>query len=104
MVDWEHPSLPVVRQGALLGVSRFQPLLPSQDGLGSGLVPDEGYGPSVPVDPLLRVEADEGLAGEAGGTGEPEAGAAVDAHHWAEGRLPASPHQPTGAEASSLSL
>ncbi len=86
------------------GGDPFQPLLPSHGGFRSGPVPDEGDGPSVPGDPLLRVEADEGLAGAAGQAGEPEAGAAVDESHGAAGHLQASPHQPTGAGASGLSL
>ena len=44
--------------------------------------------------PLLRVQADEGLAGAAWDTGEPEAGAAADARHGVAGHLPAAWHQP----------
>jgi hypothetical protein len=40
-------------------------------------------------DPLLRVQADEALAGRVWGTGEPNAGAAADAHHGDKGHLPA---------------
>ena len=38
------------------------------------------------------------MAGEAGDTGEPEAGEAADGCHGAAGHLPASQHQPRSAE------
>ena len=60
MVDWEHPSLSIVRQCALLGASHsshyYRPMA----------VPDGRERPAVTGDPLLRVETDEGLAGAAG--------------------------------------
>ena len=82
MVDREHPSLPIVGQCALLGVEPLQHILPSQGGFGRGPVADAGDRPAVPGNPLLWVAADEGLAGAAGYTGEPEAGAAADAGPW----------------------
>ena len=55
MVDRKHPKLPIVRQCALLGVSRsglyYRPKATSE----RGAVPDEGDGPAVPGEPLLRV-------------------------------------------------
>ena len=90
------PGTPEVADSAAVrpaGGEPFQPLLPSQGGFRSGPVPDEGDGPSVPGDPLLRVEADEGLAGAAGQAGEPEAGAAADESHGAAGHLPAPEHR-----------
>ena len=81
MVDQGHPSLSVVRQWALPGVSRSSLYYRSKGGLGRGPGSDGGNRPAVPGDPLLRVEADEGLPGPAGYTGKPEAGAAVHGHH-----------------------
>ena len=71
------------------GGEPFQPVLSVQKGFRSGPVPDEGDGPSVPVNALLRVEAYEGLAGPAGEIGKPEGGAAADESHGAAGHLPA---------------
>ena len=71
MVDRKHPKLPIVRQCALLGVSRsslyYRPKATSEEDLSLMREMD----PAVPGDPLLRVEADEGVAGEVGGSGEP---------------------------------
>ena len=65
MVDREHPSLPIVRQCALLGVSRsslyYRPRGASEDDL--SLMSE--MEPAVPGDSILWVEVDEGLAGEA---------------------------------------
>ena len=58
MVDRQHPSLSLVRQCALLGVSRSQHLLPSPGCLARGPVPDGRDRPAVPGDALLRVQAD----------------------------------------------
>ena len=55
MVDREHPSLPIVRQCALLGVSRSSLYYRGQGGFRSGPVPDGRDGPAVPGDPILRV-------------------------------------------------
>ena len=112
MVDREHPKLPIVRQCApppsrgagSAGGDPFQRLLPSQGGLGSGPVPDGRERPAVPGNPILRVAADEGLAGEAWSTGEPEAGAAADAGHGATGHLTEAWHQPTGVGGQGLSV
>ena len=101
MVDREHPALPVVRPP---GSEPIQLLLPSQGGLPRGPVADGGDGPAIPGDPLLRVEAHEGLAGAAGDGGKPEEGAAVAAGHGAADHLPESQNQPTVAGASGLSL
>ena len=86
------------------GCEPFQSLLPSHGYLGRGPVPDEGDGPAVPGDPILRVTADEGLAGAAWDSGEPEAGAAADAGHGPAGHLPATQDQPPGAGSTGLSL
>ena len=81
MVDREHPSLSIVRQCALLGMSRssiyYRPRAALQEDL--SLMGDER--PAVPGYTLLRVEAHEDLAGARGPAGESEAGAATDAHH-----------------------
>ena len=97
MVDREHPSLPIVRQCALLGVGRFSLYHRAKESSEADLCLMGGDGSAGPGDPILRVQADEGLAGEAWDTGKPEAGAAVDESHEAPGHLPESPHQPTGA-------
>ena len=86
------------------GGEPLQPLLPSPGCPGRGPVPDGEDRPAVPGDALLRVQSDEGLAGAAWGTGEPEAGAAADARHEAAGHLPAAWHHPKVAGASSLPL
>ena len=66
MVDREHPFLSLVRQCALLGVSRSSVYYRPRGCLGTGPVPDGRDRPAVPGDALLRVEADEGLSGAAG--------------------------------------
>ena len=97
IVDREHPSLPIVRQCALLGVRRSSLYYRAKEASEADLCLMGEDGPAGLGDPILRVQADEGLAGEAGDTGKPEAGAAVDAHPGAAGHLPGSPHQPTSA-------
>ena len=66
MVDREHPSLSLVRQCTLLGISRssvyYRRWVASQDDL--SLM--GGDRPAVPGDALLWVKADEGLVGAAG--------------------------------------
>ena len=86
------------------GGQPFQPLLPAPVCLGREPVPDGGDGLAVSGHPLLRIETDEGLAGEAGRTGEPEAGTAADAGHGVAGHLPAAQHQPPVAVEPGLSL
>ena len=66
MVDRNHPQAADSAAVCAAGCEPFQPLLPSQGYLGRGPVADEGDGPAVSGDPLLRVEADEGVAGEGG--------------------------------------
>ena len=65
MVDRGHPSLSLVRQCALLGVSRsslyYRPRAASEEDLFLMSEIDRSTG-----DALLRVEADAGLAGAAG--------------------------------------
>ena len=71
------PEAPQVADSAAVcaaGCEPFQSLLPSQGYLGRGAVPDEGDGPAVPGDPILRVTADEGLAGAAWDSGEAGSG------------------------------
>ena len=53
MVDREHPKLPIVRECALLGVSRPSLYYRARGGFRRGPVPDEGDGQSIPGDPLL---------------------------------------------------
>ena len=86
------------------GRQPLQPLLPPQGDLATGPVPDEGTGPPVPGNPLLRFQTDEGIAGTAGHAGKPEAGAAAHATDGTAGHLPAASHQPTGAGTPGLSL
>ena len=69
---------------------QVQPELPAQGDLSGGPGGDEGDGPAVPEYALLRVKTDEGLAGEAGSPGKPEAGPASDADHGTTCHLPAS--------------
>ena len=82
MVDREHPFLSLVRQCALLGVSRssvyYRPRAASEQDLSLMGEIDRQYletpfygsrrmkACAVPGDALLRVEADEGLSGAAG--------------------------------------
>ena len=74
MVDREHPALPIVRQCALLGVSRSSLYYRPKDDSPEDLALMREI-PAIPGDPFLRVEADEGLAGLAGDAGEPQEGA-----------------------------
>ena len=94
MVDREHPKLPIVRQCALLGVSRsslyYHPKAASEEDLSLMGEIDRQY-LETPFYGSRRVETDEGLAGEARDSGKPEAGAAADAHHGAAGHLPKAP-------------
>ena len=69
---------------------QVQPELPAQGDLSGGPGGDEGDGPAVPEYALLRVKTDEGLAGQAGSPGKPEAGPASDADHGTTCHLPAS--------------
>ena len=85
------------------GRQPLQPLLPSQRDLATGPVPDEGDGPPVPGNPMLRFQADEGIAGAAEHAGKPEAGAAAHETDGTAGYLPAASHQPTGAGTLGLS-
>ena len=104
MVDRKHPKLPIVRQCALLGVSRsslyYRPRAASEEDLSLMGEIDRQYLET----PLLRVQADEDLAGAARGTGKPEAGAAADACHGAAGHLPAAWHHRPVSRAPGLSL
>ena len=104
MVDRDHPKLTIARQCALLGVSRsgicYRPRGFSEDDLALMGEMDRKYLETH----LLWVAPHVGLAGPAGGRGEPEAGAAADAHHGPKGHLPSASHQPQGAPASGLSL
>ena len=104
MADREHPSLSTARQCGPGGSGPFQPVLSAQGALRREPGLDAGDGPPAPGYTLLRVEAHEGLAGAGGQAGEPEAGAAADAHHGVAGHLPESPHQPACAGAPGLSL
>ena len=74
MVNREHPSLPIVRQCTLLGVSRsslyYRPRAVSGDDLFLMWAIDGQYLET----PLLRIAAHQGLAGAAGDGGKPEAG------------------------------
>ena len=100
VVDRDHPWLSTARQCS----GPFQPVLSARGDLRRGPGLDAGDGPAVPGYTLLRVEAHEGLAGPGGQASEPEAGAVTDAHHGVAGHLLDSPHQPTSAGASGLSL
>ena len=99
MVDRAHPSLSLVRQCALLGVSRssiyYRPRAASAEDLSLMGEIDRQY-LETPFYGFRRMKA---WLGEAWGTGEPEAGAAADAHHGVAGYLPAASHQPAGSGA-----
>ncbi len=105
MVDREHPSLPIVGQCALLGVSRssiyYRPKGASEADLSLMGEIDRQY-LETPFYGSRRMKVwleRQGIAGE------PEAGAAADAGHGAEGHLPATQNQPTGRRSSAgLSL
>ena len=71
MVNREHPSLPIVRQCTLLGVSRSSLYYRAKGASEADLSLIGRDGSSVPGDPLLRVEADESLAGPAAYKGIP---------------------------------
>ena len=104
MVDREHPSLSLVRQCALLGVSRssiyYRPRAASAEDLYLMGEIDRQY-LETPFYGSRRMRV---WLERQGGTGEPEAGAAADACHGAAGHLPASQHQPPVATAPGLSL
>ena len=89
MVNRGHPSVSIVRQCALVGMGRsslyYRPQRASEEELSLMREMDRQYLET----PLLRVPADEGLAGAVGYSGEPEAGAGADAGHGAAGHLPA---------------
>ena len=98
IVDREQPKLPMVRQCAprfrgagTAGGDPFQRLLWCQGGLGRGPVPDGRDRPSVPGDPFLRVQPDEGLARAAGRAGNQRANAEADEGQGAAGYLPSAP-------------
>ena len=96
MVDREHPSLSMRRQCALLGVSRsglyYRPRGVSEEALALMQAVDRQY-LETPFYGSRRMRA---WLKRQGDGGKPETGAA--------GHLPGSPHQPTGAGASDLSL
>ena len=73
--------LPVCRVTFPAQHQQVQPELPAQGDLPGGPGRDEGDGPAVPEHALLRVKTIEGLAGQAGSHGEPEAGPASDADY-----------------------
>ena len=108
LVDRRHRDLSIVRQCQLLGVSRsslyYRAKGTSEQDLGTGPVLAAGAGPPVPGDPLLRFQADEGLAGKEGHAGKPEAGAAAHESDGAACHLPAAQHQPPVAGEPGLSL
>ena len=101
MVNREHPKLPIVRQCMLLGVSRSSLYYRAKGASEADLSLMREMDRQYLETPF---EADEGLAGPAGYTSKPEAGAAADESHGAAGHLQASQNQPTGARVSSLSL
>ena len=104
MVDREHPKLPIVRQCALLGVSRsslyYRPKGASEADLSLMREMDRQYLET----PFYGSRRMKGLAGKARETGKPEAGATSGEIDGAAGHLPAAWHQPTGAGSAGLSL
>ena len=103
LVDWEHPSLSIVRQSALLGVSRsglyYRPRGDSGEDLSLMQAMDRQY-LETPFHGSRRMK----VAGTRGQVRRPKAGATADAHHGAAGHLPSSPYQPASAGVTSLSL
>ena len=102
MVDREHPKLPIVRQCALLGVSRsslyYHPKAASEEDLSLMGEIDRQY-LETPFYGSRRMKAWL----ERRGIAVSRSGAAADAHHGAAGHLKAR-HQSTGPGASGLSL
>ena len=96
MIDRDHPKLSLVRQCALLGVSRSSVYyLPAQtDGNDLELMSliDRQ---SVPGDALLRLQADDILAQVAGAWGQSQASAKADASDGDQNDLPTPEHQQT---------
>ena len=64
MVDRKHRSLSITRH-APCRECPVRSVLTAQRSLGQRPVPHAGHGPAVFGDPLLRVQADESLAGAA---------------------------------------
>ena len=104
MIDREHLQLSLVRQCALLDISRsslyYQPAEAGAEDL-ELMGPD---GPPVPEDPLLRLPKNNRLAEDPGPPGQPQASKAADAGDGPGGHLPASQHQQAIPWASSLPL
>ena len=104
MVDRKHPKLSIVRQCALLGVSRsslyYRPRAASEEDLSLMGEIDRQY-LETPFYGSRRMRA---WLERRGGTGEPEAGAAAYACHGAAGHLPAAWHHPPVSGAPGLSL
>ena len=102
MVDRQHPSLSIVRQCWLLGISRsslyYQPVSVSPQDLNLMRLLDQQY-PSARLragsgHPFLRLPADDGVVAAAGVRSGSQAGAATDARHGTPGHLPAASDQP----------
>ena len=103
LVDRRHGSRSIVRQCALLGVSRSSLYHRPKETSQQAMSLMQAMRPPVPGNPILRFQADEGIAGPAGHAGKPEAGAAAHETDGAAGYLPAASHQPTGAGTPGLS-
>ena len=104
MIDREEPKLSLVRQCALLGLSRSSLYyLPTEAGA-EDLELMALHRPTAPEDTSLRLQKDGCLAQNPGTPGQPQAGPAADAGNGLGGHLPAPQHQQAIPWAQSLSL
>ena len=91
MIDREEPKLSLVRQCALLGISRsslyYLPTEAGAEDLELMALIDQQY----PEDTFLRLQKDDCLAQKSRTPGQPQAGPPADAADRPGGHLPASP-------------
>src|SRR5437764_1637331 len=73
------------------GALSLQPVLRAGYRDGGQLAADAADRPGVHGPPVPRQPAADEVAERAGGGGQPQAGAAADAAHWAGGLLPLAP-------------
>ena len=93
MIDREEPKLSLVRQCALLGISRSSLYYLPTEGRRRGHGVDGSHRPTVPKDTFLRLQKDDCLAQKSRTPGQPQAGPPADADDRPGGHLPASQHQ-----------
>jgi len=106
MVDRRHPALSTVRQCPLPGISRSSLNYRRKGTCPEDLVVMKAMYQqylSTPFYGSRRVKTGEGLAGQAGSPGKPEAGPASDAGHGTTCHLPAAQDESARAQGVSLS-